>query len=72
MMMKNWIGFGMNWSWPNFKVLSWHSPEGTQENHERTSIGIADRRGREQDPGPLTYEVGVSNARPRLLVMDQW
>jgi len=26
-------------SWPNFKVLSWHSPEGTEENHEKPHSG---------------------------------
>jgi hypothetical protein len=33
-MMMNWKGFGRKWSRPNFKVLSWHSPGGTEENHE--------------------------------------
>jgi hypothetical protein len=26
-------GFGRKWPWPNFKVLSWHSPGGIEENH---------------------------------------
>jgi hypothetical protein len=32
-MMMNWKGFGRNWLWPNLKVLSWHSPGGTEESH---------------------------------------
>jgi hypothetical protein len=30
----SWKGFGRKRLWPNFKVLSRHSPEGTEENHE--------------------------------------
>lgn len=26
------------WLWPNFKVLSWHLPEGAEENHETLKI----------------------------------
>jgi hypothetical protein len=32
--MMNGKGFGRKLSWPNFKVLSPHSPGGTEENHE--------------------------------------
>jgi hypothetical protein len=32
--MMNWKGFGRKRSWPNFKVLSRHSPGRTEENHE--------------------------------------
>jgi hypothetical protein len=35
--MMNWIGFGRKPSWPNFKVLSRHSPGGTEVNHEHLS-----------------------------------
>jgi hypothetical protein len=28
-------GYGRKRSWPNFKVLSRHSPRGTKENHEK-------------------------------------
>jgi hypothetical protein len=28
-------GFGRKRLWPNFKVLSQHSPEGIKENHEK-------------------------------------
>jgi hypothetical protein len=34
------------------KVLSQHSPGGAEENHTKTSIRIAGRRGRESNPGP--------------------
>jgi hypothetical protein len=34
-MMINWKGFGGKRSWPNFKVLSWHFPRGTEENQEK-------------------------------------
>jgi hypothetical protein len=33
-MMMNWKGFGRKWSWPNFKVLSWNLPGGTEEKYE--------------------------------------
>jgi hypothetical protein len=33
--MINWKGFGKKRSWPNIKVLSWHSPEKTEESHEK-------------------------------------
>jgi hypothetical protein len=32
--MMNWKGFGRKWLCPNFKVLSRHSPGGTEDNHE--------------------------------------
>jgi hypothetical protein len=38
-MMMNWKGFGRKWPWPNFKVLSWHSPGETEENHEKHQSG---------------------------------
>jgi hypothetical protein len=40
-MMTNWKGFGRKRSWPNFKVLSRHSPGGTEKNHEKTQVSIA-------------------------------
>jgi hypothetical protein len=30
---------GRKRSWPNFKVLSQHSPSGTEENHEKPQSG---------------------------------
>jgi hypothetical protein len=32
--MMNLKGFGRKWLCPNFKVLSRHSPGGTEDNHE--------------------------------------
>jgi hypothetical protein len=37
--MINWEAFGQKRSWPNFKVLSRHSPVGTEENHENHQPG---------------------------------
>jgi hypothetical protein len=37
--MMNWKGFGRKWSWPNFTVLSRHSPAGTEKNHEKPQSG---------------------------------
>jgi hypothetical protein len=34
-MTMNCKGFYRKWSWPKFKVLSGHSPGGTDENHKR-------------------------------------
>jgi hypothetical protein len=33
--MANIKRFGKKWSWPNFKVISQHSPGGTEENYEK-------------------------------------
>jgi hypothetical protein len=30
----NWKEFGRKKSWPNFEVLSWHSPGMTEKNQE--------------------------------------
>jgi hypothetical protein len=38
----NWKGCGRRRSWPNFKVLSQYLPGGTEKNHEKTSVKIAD------------------------------
>jgi hypothetical protein len=37
--MMNWKGFGRKQLWSNFKVLSWHSPGGTEKNHEKPQSG---------------------------------
>jgi hypothetical protein len=53
----NWKGFCKKRSWNNFKVLSWHSPGGTEKNHEILN----------QDswlPGP-SYELGTSRILSR-------
>jgi hypothetical protein len=54
--------------WPNFKVLSQHSPGGTEENHEHLS---RDSRFPDKDlnPEPLEYEAGVLTTRPRRSVI---
>jgi hypothetical protein len=36
--MVNWKGFGRKRLWPNFKVLYWHLPGETEENHENFRI----------------------------------
>jgi hypothetical protein len=38
-MMIIWKGFGSKGAWPNFKVLSWHYPAGTEENRENPQSG---------------------------------
>jgi hypothetical protein len=53
--MINQNGFDRKQSWPNFKVLSKHSPGWTEENHKKT-IRIAVRRGQDLSPGPPEYE----------------
>jgi hypothetical protein len=35
----NWKGFRKKQWWPNFKVLSWHSPGGTEESNEKPQSG---------------------------------
>jgi len=53
--MMNWKGFGRKRSWPNFKVLSWHLPGGTEENHKKLSQDSWSL-GRDLNPGPPKYE----------------
>jgi hypothetical protein len=36
----NWKGNGRKSSWPNFKVISQHVLEGTEENHEIVTVRI--------------------------------
>jgi hypothetical protein len=57
-------GFGGKRSWPNFKILSRHSPGGTEEN---TKNIIQDSRSPDRDlnPGPLENEVGGLTTQPR-------
>jgi hypothetical protein len=68
-MMMNWRGFGRKLSWPNFMVLSWHSPGGT-EKPWKTSIRIAGRQGREINPGPSELKVGVLTTRQQRSVTN--
>jgi hypothetical protein len=38
--MMDWKRFDRKRSWPNFKVLSWHSPGVAEENHENPLSGL--------------------------------
>jgi hypothetical protein len=51
-------GFGRKWSWPNFKVLSWHLPGQTEETHEKPLSGLV-ISGARFGPRPFEYEAGV-------------
>jgi hypothetical protein len=62
----NFDEFGRKRSWPNFNVLYRHSPGGTEENYEKTSIRIDGRRGQEKNPRPPEYKAEVLTSRPRL------
>jgi hypothetical protein len=55
--------------WPNFKVLSRNSPEGTDENHKNISQKSRSP-GRDLNPGPPEYEAGALTIRPRCSVQD--
>jgi hypothetical protein len=51
-------GFGKKLSLLNFKVLFWHSPGGTKENHKKPQdIPSPDRY---WSPEPPEYEAGVN------------
>jgi hypothetical protein len=66
--MMNCKVFGRKQLWSNFKVLSWHSPGGTEENHENPQISIAGRWGRDLNLGPPKYKAGVLTTRPQRSV----
>jgi hypothetical protein len=65
-MMLNLKGFGRKRSWPNLKILSRHSPGGSEKAHEKTPMRISGRRGQDLNPGPPEYEERVLTTRPRL------
>jgi hypothetical protein len=67
--MINWKGFGRTWSWPNFKLLSWHFPEGTEKNQATKDVS-QDSRSPERDLNPKLpeYEEEVLSIRPRRSV----
>jgi hypothetical protein len=67
-MMINWKGFVWKRSWPNFMVLSFHSPGGTKVNQEKPQVRIASRRSRDLDPVHPDYEAGVLTTRPHRSV----
>jgi hypothetical protein len=54
---------GRKRSWTNFKTLSQHSPERTDENHENSQDSLS--------PGLPEYEAGVLTTGPRSWVMDK-
>jgi hypothetical protein len=60
-------GFQVKRSWPNFKVLSWHSPGGAEEN---TKISSQDSQSPDQDLnlGPLACEAVMLTTRTQRLV----
>jgi hypothetical protein len=60
--MMNWKEFGRKGSWPNFKALSWHLSEVTEENHKKPHNGPS--LGQELNPGPSEYKTGVLNTWP--------
>jgi hypothetical protein len=50
-MTMNLKGFGRMRLWPNFRVLSRHSPGGTEKNHAKPAR-IAGRQGQDLNQGP--------------------
>jgi hypothetical protein len=55
----------MNWKetiMSKFKVISQHSPGGTEQNHEKPQNSWFP--GQDLNPGPPEYKVGVSTIRP--------
>jgi hypothetical protein len=62
--MMNFKGFVRKRSWPNFEVLSWYLPGGTEEN--RSQDGQSS--GRDLNPKPPEFEAEVSITRTRRSV----
>jgi hypothetical protein len=60
----NWKGCGRKRPWPDFKKLSRHSPERTEENHESLSLN-RQFPGRYFNPRPPKYEAGFSTTLQR-------
>jgi hypothetical protein len=54
-------------SWPNFKVLSRHSPGETEESHEKFNQDTRSP-GRDLNTWSFEYEAGVLTTRPRSSV----
>jgi hypothetical protein len=63
----NWRGFERKGSWLNFKVLSRHSPGGTEEIYENLSQDNQSL-GRDLNPGSPEYEERVLTTGPRRSV----
>jgi hypothetical protein len=55
--MTNCKGFGRKRAWPDFKVLSRHSPGGSEENYENRQDSLS--AGRDLNPEPPKYVAGV-------------
>jgi hypothetical protein len=66
--MVNWKGFGRKWAWPSFKVLLWHLPGGTEENHIKLNWD-SQFPGQDFNPEPPEYKVGVLTTQPRCSVI---
>jgi hypothetical protein len=64
----NWKGFAIKWSWPIFKVLSWHSLEGLRET-TKTLSEASWSPGQNLNLGPSKYEAGVLTTQPQHLVL---
>jgi hypothetical protein len=66
--MINWKGYGRTLSWPNFTLVSWHSPEGLREITKNLS---RDSRSPDRDLKPRLpeYEAGVLTTQPRRSVI---
>jgi hypothetical protein len=66
----NFKGFEMKRSWLNFKMLSWNSPGGTEENNKTLN---QDRRtpGRDFKQGTPEYEKSVLTIRPRRSITNK-
>jgi hypothetical protein len=66
--MMNWKGFRRKSPWPNFKALLWHSPGGTEENHEKLSQDSWSL-GQNLNLKPSEYETGILTTRPQHSVL---
>jgi hypothetical protein len=64
--MMNWEGFGSKRSWPDFEIQSRHLPEWTGDT--RNPRQDSRSSGRDLNPGPPEYELGVVTTRPRRSV----
>jgi hypothetical protein len=63
-MMMNGKGLGRKRSWPNLRYYAGIRLDKLNKP-QKTTISIAGRRGRDQNPEPPEYEAGVLTTRPR-------
>jgi hypothetical protein len=68
-MMMNGKGFGSKQSWPNLRYYARIRLERLRTTRKNT-INTAGRQGRDLNPGPPEYEVGMLIALPRHSVSD--